>query len=264
MAVDNLRKYGEAPFDVVLVHGGPGAAGEMAPVCRRLAASEISSLEPLQTALSLKSQVEELRDSIVSNARTPAVLVGFSWGAWLSLILASEYPELVKKLVLIGAGAFEEKYVKELHAARMVRLSVEEKKELDALLVVLDDPSVQDKTAVFKRFGALFSKADSFAPMENAENCEIDFSPGIYNAVWPEAAAMRKSGELMELSSKVKCPVVAIHGDYDPHSSKGVREPLSSSLSDFRFIQLEKCGHKPWIESCAAERFYEVLRAELV
>jgi len=25
-----VRKYGAAPFDIVLVHGGPGAAGEMA------------------------------------------------------------------------------------------------------------------------------------------------------------------------------------------------------------------------------------------
>ena len=29
------------------------------------------------------------------------------------------------------------------------------------------------------------------------------------------------------MGRKIKCPVVAIHGDYDPHLAEGVREPLS-------------------------------------
>ena len=43
-----------------VVHGGPGACGEMAPVARRLASAR-GVLEPIQTALSLEGQVEELR-----------------------------------------------------------------------------------------------------------------------------------------------------------------------------------------------------------
>ena len=35
--VKNLRTYGEAPFNIAVIHGGPGAAGEMAPVARELA-----------------------------------------------------------------------------------------------------------------------------------------------------------------------------------------------------------------------------------
>ena len=34
--MDNPRKYGEAPFNVVVIHGGPGAPGEVAPVARKL------------------------------------------------------------------------------------------------------------------------------------------------------------------------------------------------------------------------------------
>lgn len=260
----NLRKYGEAPFSVVLVHGGPGGAGEMAPVCRRLALSGISSLEPLQTELSVKGQLEELKDSIAANAELPVLLIGFSWGAWLSFLLAAEHPGLVKKLVLVSSGAFEEKYVKDLRASRMARLTQEEKAELDVLLAVLDDPAVDNKAAAFRRFGALFSKTDSFDPMEDAEKCVIEFRPDIYNAVWPEAAAMRKSGGLMKLCSKIKCPVVALHGDSDPHSADGVKLPLSMALSCFRFITLDKCGHKPWIERYAAEHFYDVLGEEIL
>jgi hypothetical protein len=33
----NLRKYGKPPFSVAVIHGGPGAGGEMAPVAWELA-----------------------------------------------------------------------------------------------------------------------------------------------------------------------------------------------------------------------------------
>ncbi|NBD34478.1 MAG: alpha/beta hydrolase, partial [Chloroflexi bacterium] len=32
-----LRTYGHPPFDVAVIHGGPGAGGEMAPVAHELA-----------------------------------------------------------------------------------------------------------------------------------------------------------------------------------------------------------------------------------
>jgi hypothetical protein len=32
----NLRKYGKAPFSLAVIHGGPGAPGEMATVAREL------------------------------------------------------------------------------------------------------------------------------------------------------------------------------------------------------------------------------------
>ncbi|MGA3094252.1 MAG: alpha/beta hydrolase, partial [Dehalococcoidales bacterium] len=33
----NLRKHGNAPFGVAVIHGGPGAPGEMAPVAKEMA-----------------------------------------------------------------------------------------------------------------------------------------------------------------------------------------------------------------------------------
>lgn len=261
--LENPRKYGAAPFRTVLVHGGPGAGGEMEPVCHRLAETGVSSLEPIQTALSVRGQLEELKNAIETEATAPVFLIGFSWGAWLSFLLASEYPGLVKKLILLSSGSFDEEYVKDLHSARMARLSEEEKQEIDSLAAILDNPAEENKSAAFRRFGELFSKTDTFEPIEEIEKCAIDFRPDIYNAVWPEAAELRKSGRLMELCSKIKCPLVAIHGDSDPHSSAGVKIPLASALSDFRFILLEKCGHKPWGERYAATHFYEVLREEI-
>ena len=46
----NLRTYGMPPFDVAVLHGGPGTAGGMAPLARELALRH-GVLEPLQTSI---------------------------------------------------------------------------------------------------------------------------------------------------------------------------------------------------------------------
>jgi pimeloyl-ACP methyl ester carboxylesterase len=71
-------------------------------------------------------------------------------------------------------------------------------------------------------------------------------------------------GRLLSLTEQIPCPVTAIHGDYDPHPAAGVFEPLSTRVQNFRFILVDKCGHKPWIERQAKQRFFSVLRQELL
>jgi pimeloyl-ACP methyl ester carboxylesterase len=65
------------------------------------------------------------------------------------------------------------------------------------------------------------------------------------------------------LGKRIRCPVVAIHGDYDPHPAAGVRDSLAPVIKDFRFILLEKCGHYPWREQGAKDRFYNILKDEI-
>jgi pimeloyl-ACP methyl ester carboxylesterase len=81
--------------------------------------------------------------------------------------------------------------------------------------------------------------------------------------VLEEASVFRHNGKLMGLGNEIRCEVVAIRGDHDPHPYEGVLEPLSGYLKNFKFILLEKCGHKPWIEKEAKGRFYAVLKQEI-
>jgi pimeloyl-ACP methyl ester carboxylesterase len=57
--------------------------------------------------------------------------------------------------------------------------------------------------------------------------------------------------------------VVAIHGDSDPRPAEAAGEPLAGVLKKFKFILLGKCGHYPWIERYAKDKFYEILKNEL-
>ncbi len=261
MQLKNPRTYGKPPFTVVLVHGGPGAGGEMAPVARELA-SERGILEPIQTKASLAGQIEELRGAIETAGSLPVTVVGFSWGAWLGLLCAARYPELVKKLILVSSGPYEARYASQILQTRLERLSEDDKAELVKAMDLLNSPSAGDKDAAFARFGAIFTRADAYDPI-SGESEAVHHSYAIYRGVWKDAENLRKSGELLELAKQVRCPVVALHGDYDPHPAEGVCTPLSAVVPDFRFILLEKCGHMPWIERQARQSFYTVLRHEL-
>lgn len=257
----NTRKYGPKPFSIAVIHGGPGAAGEMAPLAREL--SRVGGvLEPLQTAGTLEGQVQELRAVLEENGGLPVSLVGFSWGATLSYILAARYPALVKKLILVSGGPFEHKYAAGIMETRLSRLDQQAGREVVSLMAALEDPATADKDALFARMGRLMSDSDTYEPL--SQDSEIlEYRYDIYKGVWPQAAELRRSGQLLELGRKIRCPVVAIHGDYDPHPAAGVKEPLSRVLKDFRFILLAKCGHYPWMERQARDEFYSIIKKEL-
>jgi pimeloyl-ACP methyl ester carboxylesterase len=257
-----VRTYGAAPFHIVLVHGGPGAAGEMKSLAVDLASSR-GILEPLQTATSIAGQIAELKATIESCGNPPVILVGFSWGAWLSLMVAAEYPEIVDKMILIGCGPFAEDAAALALETRLNRLGEEERSDFIANLMILSDPDAVEKDSALARLGRLVSKADAYDPIE-ADFDVIEYRGDIFQKVWEEAAEMRRTGELLALGEQIKCPVVALHGDYDPHPTAGVQIPLASALKDFRFILLENCGHKPWIERQARDAFFRILEYELL
>jgi len=261
MAMENLRKHGNPPYRTAILHGGPGVRGEMGAVARALSASR-GILEPLETETTIDGQVGAFIKLFDENASYPVTLAGYSWGAWLALIIASRYPEKVGKVILVVSGGFREIDGKITKDTRLNRLNAEKRKEAEFLMEVLAGKKAGNPGEALPRLGALYSSVDNFNPMEDSD--EVEVVNDIHNGLWGEGKVLRQSGELLAMVSRIQCPVVAIHGDYDPHPAEGVRGPLSSILRDFRFILLEKCGHKPWIEREAKEEFYDILGRELM
>lgn len=257
-----FREYGEPPFNVVVVHGGPGAAGEMASIAEELSKTH-GVIEPFQLEFTIEKQIQELKRIILENTSYPVTLIGYSWGAMLCFIFAADNPSLVKKLILISSAVFDEKYAKEILNQRLERMDNDEKRQFKAILVNLNDSCEVNKKLIFEKFEKLMVKIDSYDPILPKTD-KIYFRYDIYRAIWPEAQKLRQSGDLIKLGSQIQCPVIAIHGEYDPHPAKGINKPLSAVLEDFKFILLKKCGHIPWIERQAKEKFYEKLKNELL
>lgn len=256
----NARRYGQAPYRIAVIHGGPGAAGEMAPVAL---AGRAGVLEPLQTANSVDGQIAELAESLRAWADQPVTCVGHSWGAWLALLTAARHPELIGKLVLVGCGPLEARYAAGLTQTRLDRLSPQARQEAEALLAAA--PSLDE--AGLARLGALFAQADAYDPLPDGDAAAgappCGGQAAIFAAVWPQAAALRQSGELLRRARSLRCPVIAIHGDHDPHPAAGVCEPLAG-LPGFRCRILAHCGHTPWRERQAGQAFFEILAEVLV
>jgi pimeloyl-ACP methyl ester carboxylesterase len=259
--MDNPRIYGSPPFSVAVVHGGPGAPGTMALVARRLSRNH-GILEPLQTADSVDGQVEELAIQLKQWGESPFTLIGSSWGAMLSFILAARFPGLVGKLIMVGSGPFEASNAEDLMAVRLKRLQPEDRGTVISMINILADDRKKDKDEALRMLGDLCTKADAYNPV-SLDTEALAVNAGIYEKVWPQVEELRACGRLLALGRQIKCPVVAIHGDYDPHSAVGVEQPLSRVLTDFRFILLPHCGHLPWIEREARDLFFEILEQEM-
>ena len=254
--METVRKYGKKPYNIVLLHGGPGAAGEMKPVAERLS-SDFGVLELLQTEKTINGQVEEVQHQLDAFAELPVTLVGYSWGAWLAILFASLHKKYVKKLILISAGSLNSKYQPDIMQIRLERLKEQERVEVIQIMEDMD--SGLSDNVQFARFGQLMNQADSYAyePMGN-DLMEADVE--INRKIWFEARSLRECGELLNFAGDIKCPVVVFHGDYDPHPLEGVKKPLSEKLEHFRFIKLKKCGHTPWHEKYARESFFDLLK----
>lgn len=258
----SFRRHGRPPFSVVVVHGGPGAPGSLAPLARALADIR-GVLEPRQSARTVRGLVEELSDQVDRGANPPVVLVGHSWGAWLALLLAARYPEKVRRLILVGSAPFRTGDVRALRRVRRGRLGPSGWREFRAIERRLSSPRARATPADLRRLGALSERADSYRllPRRTVTTRE---DPRAYREVWGEASEMRRNGSLLRAVRGVVAPVLVVHGRDDPHPVQGVVGPLRRRGVSVRVVLLDRCGHEPWRERYGRGPFLSTLRRELV
>lgn len=259
--MNHYRQHGQPPYTIAVLHGGPGLPGSVRPLAQELARSH-GVLEPLQTKTSVDGQIEELHQVLCEHAASPITLLGWSWGAMLGIAFTGRYPQQVKKLILIGSGAFQNQYVAEIMDTRLARLSRKEQEEVKSIMIQFDTAPADHQPSLFQRLGDLMEKADAYDPLPH-ENEEIDYQPALFRSVWADTVKLRQTGFFVEQAKHIRCPVVAIHGEHDPHPAEGVEKPLSPILPDFRMIQLKHCGHTPWYERQAKGQFLDILNKEL-
>lgn len=230
--MDIVREYGRASFRAIVLHGGPGAPGCAAGLCRGMFEREISVLEHLQTAHTINGLIEEIHSIMSHYALGTTTLIGHSFGTWLALLFAEQYPAKVNKVILTGCAPLEAKYLQDIIRTRRER-------------------TTQGK-----------DDTDNYCALPNSGNDMLCFNETQHKALVAEAFALRENGAMLQRAFRVACPVIAIHGAYDPHPVEGIRAPLENKLPLFRMTVLEQCGHDPWKERLARTQFFELLEAE--
>jgi pimeloyl-ACP methyl ester carboxylesterase len=259
----NYRMWGKPPYQVAVVHGGPGAPGSIAPVARELS-KDMGVLEPLQTAKSVDGQVTELAVVLKERCDLPVTLVGWSWGATLSYLMTAHFPEYIRKLILLGTSSFEGKDGTriDLTPIWMERFSEAEREKFLKLVDYIWDGKAEDKSLTLGKLFMLIAKAESYEQMPGKDDV-LEYQLDVNIAIGLAVRELIEKKKLVGLGKDIKCPVTAIHGDYDPRSAEDIRRMLSGTIKDFRFILLNKCGHYPWMERYARDKFFNVLREEI-
>ena len=258
------RKYGVPPRRAVAVHGGPGAPGSVSSLARGLS-QYTGTLEPLQSAMTVSAQVEELAQQIEADADPPVYVFGHSWGAWLAYMLAHRFPDLIRKAFLIGAGAFDASYLPELKRRRRSRLGETERKEYDQLPALIERAQGPEQEALLSRLGTLAGKADAYCVDDTPENEEETFplNAAQYQSIWAEASRLREESHFRKIAPEIRVPIRVLHGENDPTPISGVVEPVKDELTDLRWYEIPRCGHDPWKESYARREFWRIVSAEM-
>jgi pimeloyl-ACP methyl ester carboxylesterase len=254
-----IRSYGSTGHLVFAVHGGPGAAGSMAPVARGLA-DTFRVIEPFQNedSVTVAEHIEDLHQVVLANANAmrPAI-VGHSWGAMLTLAYAAAYPESTGPLVLICSGTFGIPARARFAANLNSRMDSKLRQRFEHL-----NEEFPDHNERFAAMGKLTLQLYSY----DLEAAEWEAEMGDQSAgadIWDDMVRLQDAGVYPAAFAAIKSPVLMLHGDYDPHPAHEIRDSLMPYLPQLEYVEMENCGHYPWIEKSQSGTFFPMLKSWL-
>jgi len=231
-------------------------------VARELSKS-VGIIEPLQSKDSVDGQIVELHRQLTMHGEPPFTLIGSSWGAVLALLAAARHQFEIAKLILIGSAVFDAESSAGIEERRIQRLSPPDQKRYRQLVDALQTAVGEEANKLMAEWADLFSTTDFYDPL-TTDLGVIEVQRDLNFKVWTEFAALRdKPGHLKSEFSKIDIPTVIIHGDHDPHPIDGIWPFLQGCIPDIKLHLLKNCGHYPWVERHAKDRFYEILREEI-
>jgi pimeloyl-ACP methyl ester carboxylesterase len=227
-------------------------------------ADPLHVLEPWQrwssgVQLTVDRHVEDLAGVISRDipGDKPA-LVGVSWGAMLALVFTSRYPDRVSALALVGCGTFDRRARRRLQDTLAQRTSP----ELKAKLAELDSrfPDEGERLAQAHR---LSDSLYTYCRAADAEDPVEHFDPKGQVETWDDMVRLQESGVYPARFVSIQCPVLMLHGSYDPHPGPLIRDSLKPYIPHLEYREFERCGHSPWIEAHARDGFIAELRSWL-
>jgi pimeloyl-ACP methyl ester carboxylesterase len=257
-----LRCYGTFGPWVVLVHGGPGTGGYLAPLAEALADS-FRVLEPMQRGsgaapLTVARHVTDLEDFVRTHCEhTRPAIVGHSWGAMLALAHAAAHPESVCALVLVGCGTFDAVSRERLHTTVERRTSDELRRRIARL-----EAEVQDPDQRLRQIGDLTLPLYSYDLTVGGlrlETCDAR----AHAETWQDMLRLQERRCYPADFRAITVPVLMLHGTFDPHPGRSTEAILRPYLPQLEYRDWEHCGHYPWLERAVHADFVTTLRAWL-
>lgn len=261
-----IRKYGNSIHSVVVLHGGPAASGDVAPVAQGLS-NLFTVIEPWQRGsgaetLSVARHVEDLHSVIMGlDCASPPALVGHSWGAMLALCYAATHPSKAGPIVLVGCGTFDLASRARMKEIFRDRTDPHLQERLAAVSASTGDPSeIHMKRLRLTRDLSVYDRLEPWPEKEEYEPLDVR----AHQETWSDMMRLQANGTYPEAFSAITSEVLMLHGNYDPHPGLMIYESLRPFVRALEYRELDRCGHSPWLERFARTEFFSILRTWLL
>ncbi len=254
-----IRRYGTSGPKGVLLHGGPGAPGYMAPVAKRLG-EHFRVIEPFQRKgdpvkpMTVARHILDLGGVIEAYCSDEKpILVGHSWGAMLAMAYAAAHPERPASIVLIGCGTFDADSRERMNAIRRQRMTQHVFQRMQERIEYISDPD-----ECLKLQGKLMMQVDSYH-LKHVEDEVVYYDALGHEQTWRDMLRLQHEGTYPAAFKSIGVPVLMLHGDQDPHPGPMIRDSLIQHIPHLQYHSWSQCGHYPWLEKAVRKEFYDCL-----
>ena len=262
------RVLGSGSEPVVLIHGGPGftsdyLADDLTPIARNHSVLVYdqrgigrSTLVRDSTGLAAQRYVEDLEAIRKHLGLEKLTLLGHSWGAAPAALYAMQFPERVRRMILVGTiPAERSRFVRAFQAMAAARDSATLRRMAELSRIRQANPD--DRAACREYYQLWFTPF--FGASEAASRMKGNVCAGS-----PESLKNKQNVDRFTFASlgnwdwtmslsRAAVPTLIIHGELDPLPIEDARK-WAAAMPNARLLELKGIGHFPYVE--AAEVFF--------
>lgn len=268
-------EYGLAEPPVILIHGGPCIPGPMRSLGDQLKDSchvieyyqRGAADSPSDGQYGMDESAGDLHSLVTAVCQgQPPVLIGHSCGAVLALVYAARYSQACRKAILLGTGpldkagwdSFQSRIISRITSDNNRKTYVKSCGETKRAATVEEAARIRLSTYPLVPDACWTREPSCLSLLTCAE-----VAPLIIHLTAVDYEARAENNLLVPILSSIACPVVAIHGDYDPIPHESVLPLLKQHIPSFRAHLLSGAGHFAWIEHEAGPKCIQILKEEI-
>jgi pimeloyl-ACP methyl ester carboxylesterase len=171
----------------------------------------------------------------------------------LALAHAAAHPADVACLVLVGCGTFDAPARDLMHRTLDARTDAALRERLARLPEQFPDPDARrlaQHVATLPLYACDLLTTDTEAEGVDAR---------AHRETWDDMMRLQCEGVYPAAFAAVRAPVLMVHGSVDPHPGRMIHESLERYIARIEYVELERCGHYPWLERSARDLFLSLL-----
>jgi pimeloyl-ACP methyl ester carboxylesterase len=173
----------------------------------------------------------------------------------LVLAYAAAHPESAGPIVLVGCGTFDPVARARMRQILDRRMSEDLRRRLENL-----EREYPDSGERLRLQFDLIRPLYEYDPVPDDREDTTEFDSRAHTETWRDMVRLQETGVYPAVFTSIHSPVLMLHGDYDPHPGKMIRQSLEQYIPYLEYHEFSQCGHSPWRERKVKGEFFAVMR----